>query len=100
MSVWDVPARLWSLARKVEDLLDLQNKTRIALEAIETRLHALEDRMVHLEAGQGQHITEARAAAGVAATGLAGSVISDVVTRVTRIEMLQDDIQRRLSPPT
>jgi hypothetical protein len=37
--------------------------------------------MTHLEAGQRQLITEARAAAGMAATGLAGSVISDVVTR-------------------
>jgi outer membrane lipoprotein SlyB len=55
--------------------------------------------MTHLEAGQGQLITEAKAAAGIAATGLAGSVISEVVTRVTRIEMRQDDIQRRLPPP-
>lgn len=99
MAVWDVPARLWTVARKIEDLLELQNKTRVALEAIEARLRGLEDRMTHLEAGQGQLITEAKAAAGVAATGLAGSVISDVVTRVTRIEMRQDEIQRRLPPP-
>jgi hypothetical protein len=70
------------------------------LETIEGRLHRLEDRMTHLEAGQGQIITEAKAAAGIAATGLASSVISDVVTRVTRIEMRQDDdMQRRLPPP-
>jgi hypothetical protein len=55
--------------------------------------------MTHLEAAQEQLITEAKAAASVAATGLASSVISDVVTRVTRIEMRQEDIQRRLPPP-
>ncbi|MCB8876427.1 hypothetical protein [Acidisoma silvae] len=55
--------------------------------------------MTHLEAGQGQLITEARGAAGAAATALAGSVISDVVTRVTRIEMRQEDIHRRLAGP-
>jgi hypothetical protein len=55
--------------------------------------------MTRLEASQEQLITEAKAAAGVAATGLASSVISDVVTRITRIEMRQDEIQRRLPPP-
>jgi hypothetical protein len=38
------------LGRKVEDLLDLQRKTREALDSIESRLRALEDRMTHLEA--------------------------------------------------
>jgi phage shock protein A len=99
MAVWDVPARLWTVARKIEDLLELQTKTREALEKLDARLRAVEDRMTHLEAGQEQLITEAKAAAGVAATGLAGSVISDVVTRITRIEMRQDEIQRRLPPP-
>ena len=68
------------------------------MEAIEGRLRNLEDRMTHLEAGQGQLITEAKAAAGIAATGVASSVISDVVTRVTRLEMRQDESQRRLPP--
>lgn len=99
MAVGDVPARLWTVARKLEELLELQGKTRLALEAVEGRLRAMEDRMMHLEAGREQIITEARAAAGIAATGLAGSMISDVVTRVTRIEMRQEDIQRRLPPP-
>ena len=99
MAAWDVPARLWTMARKLEKLLELQGKTRLALEAVEGRLRAMEDRMMHLEAGREQIITEARAAAGIAATGLAGSMISDVVTRVTRIEMRQEDIQRRLRPP-
>jgi hypothetical protein len=96
---WSLPGQLWTAARKIEDLLELQTKTRTALEAIENRLRALEDRMTHLEAGQAQVITEAKAAAGVAATGLASSVISDVVTRITRIEMRQAELQQRLPPP-
>jgi vacuolar-type H+-ATPase subunit I/STV1 len=99
MAVWDVPARLWTVARKIEDLLEFQAKTREVLEKLDVRLRAVEDRMTRLEAGQEQLITEAKAAAGMAATGLAGSVISDVVTRITRIEMRQDEIQRRLPPP-
>lgn len=54
--------------------------------------------MTRMEARQGELVTEARAAAGIAATGLASSVISDVVTRVTRIEMRQDDLHTRLPP--
>ena len=100
MPVWGLPGRLWTLARKVENLLELHGKTRTALEAIDLRLAALEDRMTYLEAGQGRVVTEARAAAGAAATGLAGSVISDIVTRVTRVEMRQEDMRFRLSPPT
>jgi hypothetical protein len=55
--------------------------------------------MTQLEAGQGQLITEARAAAGAAATGLAGAVISDVVTRLTRAEMRLAEAERHLLPP-
>jgi phage shock protein A len=99
VAIWDIPARLWTMARQVEELLKLQAQTRTALQALEGRLRSLEDRMTRLEAGQSQLITEAKAAAGIAATGLAGSVISDVVTRITRIETRQDEIQRLLPPP-
>ena len=97
--IWELPGRLWNTLRTLEDLLKLQDKMANAMDALEDRLRALEDRMTHLEAAQGQLVTEAKAAAGVAATGLAGSVISEVVTRVTRIEMRQEEIQRRLAPP-
>jgi hypothetical protein len=99
MGVLDLPVRLWTIARKVEDLFDGQRKSVTSLLAVEARLQTLEDRMTYLEASQERLITEAKAAAGVAATGLAGSVISEVVTRVTRIEMRQEDIQRRLGRP-
>jgi outer membrane lipoprotein SlyB len=80
-------------------VLDLQQKMQATLKDMDGRLRAIEDRMTRLEVGQGQIITEARAAAGAAATGLAGSVIAEVVTRVTRVEMRQEDMHRRLPPP-
>jgi hypothetical protein len=98
MAVWDILAQIWTIGRRLEDLLKLQDKTRTALQDIEVRLRTMEDRITRLEVGQGQLITEAKAAAGVAATGLASAVVTDIVTRVTRIEMRQDDHQRRLPP--
>ncbi len=80
-------------------MLELQTKTHSALELIDTLLRALEDRMTHLEAGQGQMISEARAAAGIAATGFASSIVSDVVTRITRLEM-QQSAHRQLPHPS
>jgi hypothetical protein len=97
--VWSSVKAAWKITRKLEGLFELQAKTTTALEAIDTRLRSLEDRMTRLAAAQGQLVTEARGAAGAAATALAGSIISDVVTRVTRIEMRQEDMQRRLLPP-
>lgn len=55
--------------------------------------------MTHLEANQDMLVTEAKAAAGVAATGLAGSILSDAVTRITRLEVRLEDSQHRLPPP-
>lgn len=55
--------------------------------------------MTHLEAAQGQLVVEAKAAAGGAASAIAGAVISDIVTRVTRIEMRAEQAQRSLLPP-
>lgn len=59
----------------------------------------LEDRMTHLEAGQGQLIAEAKGAASSAASMVASAVISEVVTRVTRMEMRLDVAEQRLLPP-
>jgi len=87
-----------AMLRKFDELAQLQQETSTALASIDVRLDELEDRMTRMEARQGELVTEARAAAGIAATGLASSVISDVVTRVTRIEMRQDDLHTRLPP--
>ena len=101
MAAWDIPVRLWRLVREVEDLFKLQTDTASALDALDVRLRSIEDRMTRLEAGQGQLVTEAKAAAGAAATMVAGAVVSDVVTRITRIEMRAEQADRRtLRPPT
>ena len=72
----DVLGRLWSLGRKLGDLLALQTKTTKALETVDIRLRALEDRMTHLEANQDQLIVKAQAAASAASTAVAGAVPS------------------------
>jgi hypothetical protein len=54
--------------------------------------------MTHLEAAQGQLAVEARSAASAAATAVSGAVVSDVVTRVTRIEMRAEEAAKRLPP--
>jgi hypothetical protein len=99
MAAWDIPVKLRKLVRDVEDLFKQHSKTTSALDAVDLRLHALEDRMTRLEAGQGQLVTEAKAAAGAAATMVAGAVISDIVTRVTRIEMRAEHAERSALPP-
>ena len=99
MAFFDVPVRLWTLARIVEDLLAFQDKMRASLEALDARLRALETKMIKFEAEQDQFITKAKAAANVAASAVASAVISDVVTRVTRIEMKHENLQARLSAP-
>ena len=43
MRILSFPAALWSLGRKVEELLALQRTTREALEVVNSRLRALED---------------------------------------------------------
>jgi hypothetical protein len=90
---------MWATARAAEGLLSLRKKTRESFEAIEFRPRGIEDRMPRWEAGQDQLVTSAKAATSVTAAGVAGSVISDVVTRVTRMEMRQENLQSRVSPP-
>jgi phage shock protein A len=102
MSFLDIFGKLWTLAKKIEELFTLHAKMRESVEALDARLRALELQMIRFEADRSQLITEARAAANVAAVGVASATISDVVTRVTRIEMQQNaqqnTIQARLPP--
>lgn len=107
MAILDIPRALWSLGRKVEDLLALQTKTREALELVDKRLRSLEDRMTQLEARENQVVTEARSAASTASTAVTAAVISDIVTRLTRVEVRveQASVQKfpareQLEPPT
>ncbi len=90
-------SQAWSVARRVEDLLKLQANTEKTLAIMDERfaslevtlsmrLRAVEDRLTRLEADQAQVVSEAKSAATGAATMIAGAVISDAVTRVTRVE--------------
>ncbi len=92
-------ARAWNLIRKVEGLLSLQTEVRLALQALDQRLAVVEERMLRLEAGQAQLVTEARSAATAASTAVAGAVISDAVTRITRLEGRAEQLEQRLLPP-
>lgn len=92
--------RLWRVARQVDDLFSLQKKVETSLEVIDDRLRGLEDRMLRLESDQTQLVTEARSAATAASTTIASAVISDAVTRITRLEGRADQIEQlRLPPP-
>jgi len=102
VSAWEIPGQLFRLARKVEDIFHLQEETKAALRTIDLRLHELETRTTHLEADRGQMITEAKAAAGMAASGVAGTVaasmLAETVTRITRLEIRLADQPPR--PPS
>jgi hypothetical protein len=98
VAIFDIPRALWSLGRKVEDLLALQTKTREALELVDKRLRSLEDRMTQLEARENQVVTEARSAASTASTAVTAVVISDIVTRLTRVEMRAEQASMQKFP--
>jgi predicted component of type VI protein secretion system len=91
--------RLWTLARRVEDLFGLQRKMDVSLGIIEQRLRANADRLRRLEAEQQQVVTAAGAAATAAATSIASAVLSDAVPRVTRIKGWTEQLERRLPLP-
>jgi uncharacterized protein (UPF0335 family) len=82
--------------------MSLQARTETSLGEILERLHALETRMTQMESDRGQMITEAKAAAGMATSGvasaIAGNMLADIVTRITRLEMRQTDQTPRLPP--
>jgi hypothetical protein len=93
MALSDI-GRLWTLARKLEQLFSLHGKVEVSLQIVDERLRALEDRMLKLETEQGRVFTEARNAATV----MASNVISDAVTRITRLEGWTDQLTRRFPP--
>jgi chromosome segregation ATPase len=78
--------RLWELARAIEDLRKNEKDSRDGLNAINDRLRALEDRMTALEANERHMITEARNAATAAASVMIAGMLSETVTRITRLE--------------
>lgn len=78
--------QIFKFARDTQDLYRLHETVKEAIAALDGRLRTVEDRLIRLEAEQGQIVTEAKSAATGAATIIASAVISDAVTRVTRVE--------------
>jgi hypothetical protein len=88
-----------SLARRVEELFEFQTKAREGFQLIDERLKALESRVLRLEAEQGQVVTAAGAAATAVAATVAGSIISDAVTRITRLEGRTEQLEAVMQVP-
>jgi len=85
--------RLWSLARQTEDLFQLQGQLRDALKSVDERLRAIEDRLLQIETGGPNLINEARNAASAAATAMSGAALTDLVTRLARVEMRLEGVE-------
>ena len=92
----DAFGRIFTFARETEDLYALQSKLKDGLIALDERLRQVEDRLIRLEAEQRRIVAEAKSAATGAATLIASAVISDAVTRVTRVE---EGVRRLSSGP-
>jgi len=88
--------KLWKLARNVEDLFALNERISKSLEAIHERLDVIEKNIIRMDAEQQQVISEAKAAATAAAAAVAGAVISDNVTRITRMESRFDQLEQHV----
>ena len=87
---------IFTFARDTQDLCALQGKLKDGLVALDERIRHVEDRLTRLEAEQGHIVVEAKSAATGAATLIASAVISDAVTRVTRLE---EGVRRLSSAP-
>jgi hypothetical protein len=99
--------RLWSLARQTEDLFQLQGQLRDALRSVDERLRTIEDRLLQIETATPHIVDEARSAASAAATVMCGAALTDLITRLARIEMHLEGAApsksarkaRRVAPP-
>jgi hypothetical protein len=78
--------QLFKSPRDTQDIYKLHETVKDLIAALDARLRAVEDRVLRMEAEQGQIVSEAKSAATGAATMIASAVISDAVTRVTRVE--------------
>ncbi|HEY4172793.1 MAG TPA: hypothetical protein VGM42_07165 [Rhodopila sp.] len=76
--------QLFKFARDTQDLYKLHETVKATIMALDGRLRAVEDRLIQLEAEQGQIVSEAKSAATGAATMIASAVIADAVTRIEK----------------
>jgi hypothetical protein len=91
--------QVWNFACKVEELFTLQTTTARTLGAFDERIVKLECRIIQIGADRGQMIVRAKAAAGMAASGVVSNLFVDIITRITRLDMRQADGSTRRPPP-
>jgi hypothetical protein len=73
---------LWSLVKKVDRLLDLEEKQSKAIAGLQDQVNDLNARVTRLETREEIVVVEAKGAAGVAAMG----AMSDISRRVGALE--------------
>ena len=93
-AIWEAGTKFLALARRVDKLFELQTRIDASLEIIDERLRAVEDRLLRVAAAGPRLITEARCAASAAATAMSGAALNDVVTRLTRVEVKLEALDR------
>ena len=86
-----------NFVRRFDRLLELETKHGKAIEKLEAELDKLKDRVTRLEAREEVVVTEAKAAAGAAATQVAIASVSDIARRIGRLE--ERGGQKRLDTP-
>lgn len=83
--------------RAVDQLLALDEKYRKAFEKLTADIDGLKERVTRLETREEIVVEKAKAAAGVAATQVAITSVSDIARRVGRLEERNE--QKRLEKP-
>lgn len=76
----------WRFLRKLEELFELHSEMRQTFELMASRMEHLEARITRMEADRAGLLVEVRAATTGVATSMAVSVLSDAITRITRLE--------------
>jgi hypothetical protein len=85
---------LWNLVKKVDRLLELEEKQSKATVGLQEQVNELTARITRLEAREEIVVAEAKGAAGVAAMGAATAALADLSRRVGAMEE-----RTRIPPP-
>ena len=86
------------VVRRVDRLFDNVAKAQNAIEALEARLRTVEDRMMHMEAGQELQVERAKGAAAAAAGSAVNTHLVTIASRLGAVEeAVRRDDQKRLS---
>jgi hypothetical protein len=79
------------IVRRVDRLFENVTKAQKAIEALETRLRAVEDRMMQMKAGQELQVERAKGAASAAASF---SINTHLVTIASRLGAVEEAIRQ------